>query len=162
MLCCQEKEMVKKPAKKAPSDIEQAGEHKVDYGASSSLNESEGKGEGEGEEASVHEVVDITDDAEPSPKPSSDDGQEPPPIITYSYDNMVLPATVTYKCHSPPIREVILKMIGSEKESTASQIEFLQSIDFNKENWLIAMHDAEVINLICFSHGTQFHYCLYT
>ena len=55
-------------------------------------------------------------------------------------------------------------MIGSEKESTASQIKFLQSIDFDEEDWLIATHDAEVINLIhkLFSHGTQFCYCLYT
>ena len=52
-----------------------------------------------------------------------------------------------YKCHSPTIWEVILKVIGSEKESTASQIKFLQSIDFNAEDWLIAMHDAKVINL---------------
>jgi len=71
---------------------------------------------------------------------------------------------MAYKCRSPTIREVILKVIGSEKESTASQIEFLQSVDFDSEDWLIAMHDAEVISLIrkLFSHGAQFRYRLYT
>ena len=147
----------------APSNVKIAGEHQVDYGANTSSNESDVEGEGK----KRHKTMEVVANTMPPPKPPSEDGQEPPPTITYSYDDMVVPATVTYaayKSHSPTNWEVILKVIGSEKESTASQIEFLQSVDFDKEDWLIAMHDAEVINLIhkLFSHGAQFHYHLYT
>ena len=148
------------------SNVELASEHQVHYRASSSLSKSEGEGEGEEEEASMHEVVEVADNAMPPPKPPSNNGQEPPPTITYSYDGTVIPATVTYAAYKycSPIQEVIFKVIGSEKKSTASQIEFLQSVDFDEEDWLIAMHVTEIINLICklFSHGAQFHYCLYT
>ena len=124
----------------AQSNVEVTGETQVDYGASSDSNENECEGE-----ENMHDNVETTANATPPSKPPSEDGQEPHPTITYSYDDTIIPATVTYvayKCHSPTIREVILKVIGSEKESTASQIEFLQSVDFDEEDWLIAMHDA--------------------
>ena len=73
----------------------------------------------------MHKVVEVTANAMPPSKPPPEDGQEPPPTITYSYDDTIVPATVTYvayNCRSPTIQEVILKVIGSEKESTASQI----------------------------------------
>ena len=147
----------------APSNIEIAGEHQVDYGANTSSNESDDEGEGK----KRHKITEVEANTMPPPKPPSEDGQEPPPTITYSYDDMVIPATVTYvayKCHSTTIWEVILKVIGSEKERTASQIEYLQSVHFDEEDWLIAMHDAKVISLIrkLFSHGAQFRYHLYT
>jgi len=147
----------------APSNVEIAGEHQVDYGANTSSNESDNEREGD----RTHKTMEVIANTMPPPTPPSEAGQVPPPTITYSYDDTVVPATVTYtayKCCSPTIWEVILKVIGSEKESTASQIEFLQSVDFDAEDWLIAMHDAEVISLIrkLFSHGTQFRYRLYT
>jgi len=52
----------------------------------------------------MHKVVEVTANAMPPSKPPPEDGQEPPPTITYSYDDMDIPATVTYaayKCHSP-------------------------------------------------------------
>jgi len=52
-----------------------AGEHQVDYGASSSSNESEG----EGEDAKINKVAEVTANAMPPLKPPSEDGQEPLP-----------------------------------------------------------------------------------
>ena len=66
----------------AQSNVEIAGEHQVDYGANTSSNESDNEKEG----------TEVIADTTPPPKPPSEDGQAPPPTITYSYDDMVVPA----------------------------------------------------------------------
>ena len=108
------------------------------------------------------EQVDYEIDDEDNHEGEEDDALDSStPKTYYSVDHEEVPNTVAYaayKSTSSTIRWLVLKVLGSKLERTSSQIEFLQNVDFKRDDWPGAVNDPELIQYIqkLFSTSAQY------